>query len=201
MILSEDHDLLKARLAEALKKHGWVANTGPGIAIATKSFATAVGEKQAVAYLNPSSEGVGRLDGNYVSEGNNVLSAMRAGWTPIQGDASNEELTQKAADYDAEVLAIVGGTYAMRLACNWIEQLPLINHPYADFSLLDAVNLAVSHRKLCQQPAPTSLKEARETIQEMWASASHLWTTGMAALDVLDAACDGRNLRESCRLC
>jgi hypothetical protein len=31
--------------------------------------------------------------------------------------------------------------------------------------------------------------------------ASHLWCTGMAALDVLDAAIDGRDLRQSCRLC
>lgn len=116
MILSDDYQAIKARLANALLAHGWVSNTGPGIAIATKSFSTAVGDKEAVAYLNPSNECIGRLGGNYLSEGRNVLSAMRAGWKPIELQTSDEQLIQLAVEYSSEVDAIVADTYAMRLA-------------------------------------------------------------------------------------
>lgn len=51
------------------------------------------------------------------------------------------------------------------------------------------------------EPEPKNLIEVRETIEDMAKRASHLWCTGMAALDVLDAAIDGRDLRQSCRLC
>lgn len=116
MILSDDYQATKAKLANALLAHGWVSNMGPGIAIATKSFSTAVGDKEAVAYLNPSNECVGRLGGNYLSEGRNVLSAMRASWKPIELQVSDEQLIQQADEYAAEVEAIVADTYAMRLA-------------------------------------------------------------------------------------
>lgn len=138
MVLSEAHHRLKARLAAALQAHGWVPTPGPGIGIATKAFPTAVGEKQAIAYLNPSTEGVGRLSGDYLSEGNNVLSAMRASWSLINGDESDEDLIQLAIDYDAEVMTIVSETYAMRLAGIHRQETSI----KPDFSVLDRAQLS-----------------------------------------------------------
>jgi hypothetical protein len=62
------------------------------------------------------------------------------------------------------------------------------------------VRLAVANRQLQQLAPPASLVEVREVIQDM-ANRGGLWMTGMAALDVLDAAIDGRDLRQSCRFC
>ncbi|MDX1366879.1 hypothetical protein [Pseudomonas sp.] len=83
---------------------------------------------------------------------------------------------------------------------DWRSALPLVSHPYADYSLQDAVRLADTHRQLILQPPPASLEEARDVVKLMMSTAYHVWITGMAALDVLDAAIDGRDLAESCRL-
>ncbi|MGE6530296.1 hypothetical protein ACQKEM_15030 [Pseudomonas sp. NPDC077382] len=113
MILSDDYYSIEAKFAKALVAHGWVANTGPGIAIATKPIQTAVRDKEAVAYLNHSSECVDRLGCNYLSEGRNMLSAMRASWQPINLDVSDVQLAQHAAEFAAELEAFVADTYAM----------------------------------------------------------------------------------------
>lgn len=100
-----------------------------------------------------------------------------------------------------ESLAFERGWTAVDGENNWIAELPDLSHPFAEYTLKDAVRLAISHSQLISQPAPSSLEDVRKVIQQMWETANHLWTTGMAALDVLDAACDGRNLKHSCRLC
>lgn len=82
-----------------------------------------------------------------------------------------------------------------------LDALPVIRHPYAEYGLDDAVRLAVDTKRMRMEPEPKTLIEVRETIEDMAKRASHLWCTGMAALDVLDAAIDGRDLRQSCRLC
>ncbi|MEP9853744.1 hypothetical protein ABDK10_13880, partial [Staphylococcus aureus] len=82
-----------------------------------------------------------------------------------------------------------------------LDALPVIRHPYADYGLDEAVRLAVATKRIRMEPEPKNLIEVRETIEDMAKRASHLWCTGMAALDVLDAAIDGRDLRQSCRLC
>jgi len=75
-----------------------------------------------------------------------------------------------------------------------------IGHPFADYTLADAVQLANSNRSLNMLPPVGSLSEAREVIQSMYDRAGCNWTTGMAALDVLDAAIENRDLKQSCRL-
>ena len=75
-----------------------------------------------------------------------------------------------------------------------------VRHPFADYSLSDAVKLADSNRSLNLLPPVESLAEAREVVQGMSSRAGGTWTTGMAALDVLDAAIENRDLRASCRL-
>lgn len=80
-----------------------------------------------------------------------------------------------------------------------LKALPNVRHPFTDYSLADAVQLARGHRSLCLQPEPATLEEVREVIREMSRRADFLWMTGMAALDVLDAIIDGRDLRADCR--
>lgn len=75
-----------------------------------------------------------------------------------------------------------------------------IHHPFADYTLADAVKLANNNRNLNLLPPVESLSEAREVVQAMVNRAGFLWITGMAALDVLDAAIENRELDESCRL-
>lgn len=82
-----------------------------------------------------------------------------------------------------------------------LDALPVIRHPYAEYCLGDAVRLAVDYKRLRMEPEPKTLIEVRDVIVDMANRASHLWCTGMAALDVLDAAIDARDLRKSCRLC
>ncbi len=75
-----------------------------------------------------------------------------------------------------------------------------VRHPFADYSLSDAVALANNNRNLNLMPPIESLAEAREVVQAMSSRSSGTWITGMAALDVLDAAIENRDLRASCRL-
>lgn len=75
-----------------------------------------------------------------------------------------------------------------------------VRHPFANYSLSDAVKLADSNRNLNLLPPVESLAEAREVVQGMSNRAGGTWITGMAALDVLDAAIENRDLRASCRL-
>lgn len=75
-----------------------------------------------------------------------------------------------------------------------------VHHPFADFSLSDAVKLANSNRSLNLLPPVESLTEVQEEVRGMYGRSGGTWITGMAALDVLDAAIENRNLRESCRL-
>lgn len=81
---------------------------------------------------------------------------------------------------------------------SWVDALPSVSHPYTEYTLQDAVRLAVSNRQLQLLAPPTSLAEVRLVIQGM-VDRGGVWMTGMAALDVLDAAIDGRDLRHSCR--
>jgi len=81
-----------------------------------------------------------------------------------------------------------------------LNSLPAINHPYADYSLVDAARLACGQRKMSLQPGPTTLEGVREVIRDMISRAPFNWITGQAALDVLDAAIDGRDLQKDCRL-
>lgn len=116
MILSEAYLESKAKIASHLASLGWVTeNVGP-IALGTKIYHTAVGQKEAIAYLVPSDGDSGRFQASYDSEGRNVLSALRASWKAISYAESAAVLAKLAAEFDAEVDAEVSQTYAMRIA-------------------------------------------------------------------------------------
>lgn len=80
------------------------------------------------------------------------------------------------------------------------EVLPDIQHPYSQYTLKDAVHLAVSNAQAFDHPVPATLPEVRDHIKAMAQRSGHNWITGAVALDVLDAAIDNRNLLEDCRI-
>ena len=75
-----------------------------------------------------------------------------------------------------------------------------LQHPHAQFTVRDAVELAQGACAEDQKPRPRTLREVRAAIQVRSDGLPHIWLQGMAALDVLDAAIDGRDLAESSRL-
>lgn len=76
-----------------------------------------------------------------------------------------------------------------------------LKHPFADHSLADAVKIANNIKSLSLQRPVATLAEAREVIREAAKSAGHVWITGSCALDVLDAAIDGKDLSQRNRIC
>ena len=116
MHLSDKYLATKATISAHLAQLGWqIADAGP-IALGTKTFKTAVGEKTAIGYLAPYGEEAAHFQGSYESEGRNVLEAMRAGWKPLTFSETDDELEALAKAFAAEVDAEVSKTYAMRLA-------------------------------------------------------------------------------------
>jgi uncharacterized protein YlxP (DUF503 family) len=69
-----------------------------------------------------------------------------------------------------------------------------IKHPYVEYSLADAIRLANAEQVLKRASPVASLKEARDIVKSMVPTFKHNWITGANALDVLDAAIDGRDL-------
>lgn len=85
---------------------------------------------------------------------------------------------------------------------NFMPEMPDIHHPHMIFTLSDAVTLATDDAKKFKLAVPTSLVEVRDHIMKMQSRAdcqSH-WLQGHAALDVLDAAIDGRDIIKGGRL-
>jgi len=76
---------------------------------------------------------------------------------------------------------------------------PERQHPKTDFTLSQAVTIAVGNATVAGDKPPTTLAEVRKTLRDMERSMKHVWLTGMAALDLLDAELDGRDLSASCR--
>lgn len=74
-----------------------------------------------------------------------------------------------------------------------------VRHPYTRYCLSDAVELAVLSAKAFERPIPKTLEQVREHIKGMADRSGHNWLTGAAALDVLDAAIEGKDLQAGCR--
>lgn len=81
-----------------------------------------------------------------------------------------------------------------------LKSLPDVRHPHMIYTLEDAVMLAVENARTFQRPVPSTLSEVRDCIRDMQSRMDHQWLTGYAALDVLDAALDGRNIAKEGRL-
>lgn len=68
----------------------------------------------------------------------------------------------------------------------WVGQLPVITHPTEQFSLMDAVRIAVANRALIGEPVPKDLLEVRHVIEDMRRTAGHAWRTGEVALQIVN---------------
>lgn len=116
MILSDTYLAIKAQISAHLAQLGWnVEEAGP-ICVGRKSYQTAVGEKEAIAYLAPTGEDAAYFKASYESEGRNVLSCLGSGWKPITSADSSAQLESLVASFSKEVDQVVSQTYAMRLA-------------------------------------------------------------------------------------
>ena len=75
-----------------------------------------------------------------------------------------------------------------------------LRHPYSDYTLKQAIRLATSTAYFAELEVPKNLPEVRRFISDMLKRSDHNWITAMVALDLLDAAIDGRDLTKSCRI-
>ena len=107
---------LRDLVVEALAAAGWVANPG-GTALALKQYETAVGIKEAQAYLGnlPSSVDNASLDGQYWSEGRNVLESAVV---LIPKNADGEQVRSLATQFADQADTAVLQSYAARLLRN-----------------------------------------------------------------------------------
>lgn len=105
-------DTLKQTLAQCLANLGWSTDTGT--AVASKYYATAVGDKQALAYLQDFDRESTNLllTGSYWSEGRNALEATMVS---IPRDANAEQAKAVAEQFARLADATVAETYAARL--------------------------------------------------------------------------------------
>jgi len=105
------HELTRQAIVASLVACGWTALDST--AIARKSFDTAVGEKEALVFLQTWGDSPNFVvAGQYWSEGNNALSTS---FIFIPKDASESEAQRLATVFAKKADAAVGDTYAMRL--------------------------------------------------------------------------------------
>ena len=100
----------KTAVRAALVACGWQAHDGT--AIAQKTFATATAPKVAHVYLSACPSGAFTIQGDYQSEGRNVLESALV---LLPAGASIETATAAAQKFAADCDARVSKTYAVRL--------------------------------------------------------------------------------------
>lgn len=113
-----DHDQFKDFknvIIDTLVALGW---TGPSdrdsnfYFVATKDYETAVGTKTAIAYFAPFFECMGKLAGDYTSEGRNILSTT---WFNTDPSMTEADVVAGAKQFAADVDAAVNDSYAVRI--------------------------------------------------------------------------------------
>lgn len=102
---------IRQSISQRLTCHdGWVPVRS--VALAYKTFQTAVGPKEAQAYLESWGGGRFVLTGQYWSEGSNVLATVRQSLDETMDGAQLDRLVQQ---FVGEVDSKVADTYAVRL--------------------------------------------------------------------------------------
>lgn len=102
-------------IIDTLLALGWI---GPGdrdsnfYFVATKDYETAVGTKTAIAYFAPFFECLGKLSGEYTSEGRNILSTT---WFNTNANLVETDVAAGAEQFAADVDAAVNNSYAARM--------------------------------------------------------------------------------------
>jgi hypothetical protein len=106
------NEALRTSVTAGLVEHGWTA-VSP-VALAIKSYQTAVGPKEAHTYLadyGPACECV-LISGDYQSEGRNALESHSV-MLPRNADAN--QVKQLVAKFCQQAEAVIAETYAARL--------------------------------------------------------------------------------------
>lgn len=100
------------QIADLLTQRGWTMLPGP--AFASKSFATAVGPKEALLWVSRRVDQVGNrsLTGEYQSEGRNILGGC---FQIVHETADLASVTEKASRFVDAVEAQIADSYAVRL--------------------------------------------------------------------------------------
>lgn len=106
--------MIRTIVCDVLAHEGWTRIEDESvIAIAQKSFHTAIGDKEALACLSINlAEGVAKLEGLYRSEGRNILAGCT---TLIALDTSSQDISTIAQQFAADVDIRVRESYAARL--------------------------------------------------------------------------------------
>ncbi len=107
----EEQSALKSAIAGCLVKQGWRIVQQPSGAFAAKIFQTAVGPKEAHAYLVEGAHYC-TLSACYWSEGRNALDPV---WVKVEAANEEEAICSRVEVFSASVSARVAGTYAARL--------------------------------------------------------------------------------------
>lgn len=112
-------DAMISAVLPVLVTHGWTALNN-STAIASKTFDSAVGRKEAHVYLYEGSHDPynGSLSGDYLSEGNNVLSTA-GGLLPKPG--TPEVWAAIALQFVQNAEKAIGDSYAVRLLRKYPE--------------------------------------------------------------------------------
>lgn len=105
-------DVCADKVCAVLQLHGWVPTDG--VAIASKTFPTAVGPKVALVYLQDYGKGTENyvLAGDYQSEGRNILEPE---FVLLPKQASDEVLRSLVLKFAAKVAKAIAASYAARL--------------------------------------------------------------------------------------
>lgn len=110
-------DTITQLIAGRLVELGWRFRGAPpkGWDACRKSFATAVGQKDAIVYLAYGADSV-RLTADYQSEGGNALSTL---WKRIDKTSDSAAVKNAVDAFSGAVDAGVAETYAARLLRRW----------------------------------------------------------------------------------
>lgn len=112
---NDQFTVFKNVIIDTLVALGWI---GPSdrdsnfYFVATKDYETAVGTKTAIAYFAPFFECMGKLAGDYTSEGRNILSTT---WFNTDANMTQADVAAGAKQFAADVDAAVSGSYAVRV--------------------------------------------------------------------------------------
>jgi hypothetical protein len=105
-------DIYSERVSALLLQHGW--QPFDGVAIAGKTFATAVGPKMALVYLQDYGKYTVNyiLTGDYQSEGRNILESQFVLLPKAADEATLRDLVKRFA---ADVSKTIASSYAVRI--------------------------------------------------------------------------------------
>tara|TARA_B100002003_G_C13987561_1_gene477302 strand:- start:98 stop:526 length:429 start_codon:yes stop_codon:yes gene_type:complete len=80
-------------------------------------------------------------------------------------------------------------------APTWVDELPHLKHCYADYTLVDAVQMVVNNANL-HGNCLTNIEEVREYLTNSIRACGHVWITGERALELISAYKENKPITE-----